>query len=160
MVVLLSMLSLSPLRALSDEASHRAAAQEYMAVTQSAQKMKGLLSQIKKRHLSEIEKWYIPDGQQSRMVEYVEQISALVNRELGWAGLQGEFEAAYMEVFTETELRGLSEFYRSELGQAYLSKREHLLNLGVDIAQKRVRKLMPEVEALGRALNPESSGDK
>ncbi|MEM7251207.1 MAG: DUF2059 domain-containing protein [Pseudomonadota bacterium] len=141
--------------AAGDATTHRAAVEEYLAVTQVGKQMTDFLARIKASHLAEVERWYIPDDKQVQAREYIEKASEIVNRELGWGELREEFIAAYMDVFSEEELRGLLDFYRTPVGQAYLSKRGQLMGVGVEIARRRVQNIMPELDELHRNLSAE-----
>jgi hypothetical protein len=79
---------------------------------------------------------------------YIEEVSRVVAAEISWKNLRDDFVDAYVDTYTIEELRGLTEFYRSPLGQAYLRKRNLIANQTMVITQERLKALIPKLQAL------------
>jgi hypothetical protein len=148
--LVLSTLFGSPAQAVTagDANRHRQAALEYIEVTRIQARLEALFEQIKQRNIAELEKWYITESKQREMRGYIEEVSRVVAAEISWANLRDDFIAAYIETYTVEELRGLTEFYRSPLGQAYLRKRNAIANQTMAITEDRLKALMPKLQAL------------
>ena len=149
LVLLCSMLSAPVLaKSAAEREQHRQAALDYIEATRIQSRLETLFEQIKQRNIAELQKWYITDSKQQEMRGYIEAVSRVVAEEISWEKLRDDFIEAYIETYSIAELRGLTEFYRSPLGQAYLSKRNVIANQTMEITQERLKALMPKLQAL------------
>lgn len=71
-----------------------------------------------------------------------------LQQELSWKNLKEEFVTAYADVFTEDELRGLVEFYKSPAGQSYVEKVPTLMQRSGEITQKRMVEIGPKIRSM------------
>ena len=75
-----------------------------------------------------------------------------MTRELQWQEIKDDYVGLYTEAFTEQELRQLIRFYSSPLGQKVVDKMPVLMQQSMQLGQKRMMKLMPEIEALSEEM--------
>jgi len=66
---------------------------------------------------------------------------------LDWEGM---FAEIYSEVFTEEELQGLIEFYKSPVGQKFLEKQPELAAATMQKMQGQMAKIMPKIQAAAK----------
>lgn len=71
------------------------------------------------------------------------------------AGLDVEIVALYAEMFTEEELKGLTAFYRSPLGQKALSKVPEIMKRGAEIGVEAAKQNQSELEKMLEARRVE-----
>ncbi|MEN6558533.1 MAG: DUF2059 domain-containing protein [Thermoguttaceae bacterium] len=77
------------------------------------------------------------------MVKMVDMISA----EMGWDAMKDQYVALYAETFSETELKGLIEFYKSPVGRAFVQKQPELMERSMKLSQQKMMQLMPKIQA-------------
>jgi uncharacterized protein len=132
----------------ADEVSHRAAAERLLEAMQTKEMMAkqvesmrkmidGILpmSNISKEPASEIV------ARQSRMMDFI-------YKNMSWDILKPDFVRAYMEVFTETEMKELTSFYKSPIGLKLLEKTPELTAKTMQLSQKRIMALLPEIQKM------------
>ena len=68
-----------------------------------------------------------------------------IHKELGYATLKDEFVKAYAETFTEPELKEITTFYSSPVGQKFVEKQTAVTDKVAQISQQKVRTVMPGV---------------
>lgn len=80
-----------------------------------------------------------------QLAENRDLIEDFMREVLDWGELEGPLAQMYAELFTTEELRGLTEFYRSPLGQRLIEE-EIALNLRIaEITSSRVNRAMPQL---------------
>lgn len=70
--------------------------------------------------------------------------------QLSWDNIKDDFIALYAETFTEEELRGLVEFYKSPAGRAFTKKQPELMKRSMQLTQKRMLQWMPRMQEMQR----------
>lgn len=82
------------------------------------------------------------------LVPYQDVFREFLEKHLSWERVEPEFVALYIEHFSETELRQLTRFFSSEIGQKAISLQGVMFNEGAQIGQKRVQENIGELEAM------------
>ncbi len=73
---------------------------------------------------------------------------ALLKEGMSWAALKGDFAKIYADTFSEEEIKGLIAFYKSPVGQAFVTKQPELMRGAMEVSQKRMMEMMPKLQAL------------
>lgn len=63
--------------------------------------------------------------------------------QIDWEGM---FATVYAEVFTEEEIQGLIDFYKSPVGQKFLDKQPELTTATMQKMQVEMAKVMPQIQ--------------
>jgi hypothetical protein len=79
------------------------------------------------------------------LAEYEDVIDAFYAEQFSWTTLEPEFIQLYVEVFTEAELRELTAFYRTELGQKMLLRLPEVMQRSMAITQARLQEALPQL---------------
>jgi hypothetical protein len=86
-------------------------------------------------------------------------LRAFMDEHFRYEDLEPEFIRLYTDLYTEEEIRGLSAFYRTPLGQRVVETLPELSARSTGIAQERLQAAMPELmEAIMKAV--EADQDK
>lgn len=80
---------------------------------------------------------------------YRQALKQHLTRQLAWEAQKDEWVAAYMEEFTEPELKEMAAFYQTKTGQKLLEKQPKLTSRLMDFA---VRKAMANKADLQKAI--------
>ena len=70
------------------------------------------------------------------------------DRYMSWASLEGDFIRIYKDAFTEEELKQLTAFYQTPVGQKSIQLMPEMMRKGGEIGNKRVQDNMPELVKL------------
>lgn len=71
-----------------------------------------------------------------------------VMQEMSWPTLRPEFVRIYGEVFTESEMRDLAAFYSTPIGLKLQEKTPEISAKVMQVTQKRMMTLMPEIQKI------------
>jgi uncharacterized protein len=82
------------------------------------------------------------------LAAYYEKLNALVAQSYNWTKLEPAYEKVYADLYTEDELDGILAFYKSPVGQAFLSKTPEATRQVLQISQQQFDALTPEVQKL------------
>lgn len=74
--------------------------------------------------------------------------------------MRGDMAKIYSELFTKSELKGLSEFYSTEAGQAMVDKQPELAEKMNDLLLPRIMGAMPKVQKLAMEFAQEQQAAK
>lgn len=118
-----------------NDSTHRAAVRRLMEVTH----VRELLEQSSSSLLQD---------QLQRMPElapYADIFRDFYREQLSWTALEPEYTTLYLEVFDESELRELIDFYETPLGQKLLAKMPTLVLKSNELVARRMQTAMPQL---------------
>jgi uncharacterized protein len=150
-VVVVVLLSVSTF-AHADEASKRAKIKELFRLTSMesrvAQSKAAALAQARAFGAQQIALFDLPQEQNNSAKEYYEKLYTLVASKYDWTKIEPAYEQIYSDLFTEEELDGLLAFYKSPLGQAFLSKVPIVTSKMLDVSKQQFDQLTPQIQKL------------
>ena len=88
------------------------------------------------------------EDQKRIMSDTQSRVMALMKEELDWAGLEPMMIEVYRDSFTQKEVDGMLKFYRSEAGQAVITKLPAVMQGMMQKMQVRMQGLTPKVVQL------------
>ena len=132
----------------ADEMSKRAMAEEcikLMGVEKQMSEQFVLMRQMQKAQLERMEQMQPSSqaGSSSGMV--MGKMMDMLAEGLSWDSLKETVVSIYAETFTEDELRGAIEFYKSPAGQKWIEKSPELTKRVMEVAQRRTQELTPRI---------------
>lgn len=79
------------------------------------------------------------------------EISELIRSELSWKNMKPVFIESYQKTFNQDEVNGIIEFYKTESGQALLTKMPTAINTSVQLMQAQLKDMTPELNKIRQA---------
>ena len=76
-------------------------------------------------------------------------------QEMSWNHLRDDYISVYAQTFSEEDLKGLADFYKSPLGQKLVDKTPELTTKLMEISQKKVQQLMPQMKEMSNQMMEE-----
>ena len=143
-VAALALLCLAPLVRADDAAKRSAAAEEML----KAMHVEDMLGKQKQNMLDMMSKMSGKDVSEDARKEMLQKESAVFDDLLNWDKLKPDFVQAYADVYTEDELKQLTAFYKSPIGQKYIEKMPELQKKTTALIQKRMMGALPMLQAL------------
>ena len=147
------LLTLSPLLSCFAETSAiRPDVDELLTVMRMEKTMQSAMEQVKKvipqMMASMVAQGKISqaEGEKSKAIQ--EKIFTLVQEEMSWQKRKADFAQIYAESLTPEEVKGITAFYKSPAGQAFLDKQPLIMQKTMVMQQKMMVELMPKIEAL------------
>jgi hypothetical protein len=84
--------------------------------------------------------------QQPMLVEVEDILRDFMGKALSWESLREDYVRMYAEVYTEDELRQLRTFYQTPLGQRLLTTQPRVAAMSMEISNRRLESLLPEMQ--------------
>ncbi len=136
-----------PALAQDTSATHKEAVKQLMTVTH--------LREVTEKSTDAIMKSQLEQMPQLKPYEGIMQ--TFMKEQMDWNALEPEFTRIYAEVFTEKELREISAFYQTPIGQLMLSKMPVLLTKTNEFTQRRLQAGLPVLQQRLQAAMMEKS---
>jgi hypothetical protein len=128
--------------------AHRAAVRELLEVTH----IREMLEQNSEAMLQSQLK------QMPQLAPVADVIRDFYHEQMSWSVLEPEFTQLYLEVFTEPELRDITAFNKTPLGQKMLAKMPQLMARSSELANARVQAALPKlIERMQAAMQAQAA---
>lgn len=96
-------------------------------------------------------------AQQQRLLQTLpNRLSTVLRQELNWSTLKALLVPIYSSAFTQEEVDGLIEFYRSPLGQRFATRQPELAQRSGLAAQQLIARVVPRINAAMEAALKEA----
>jgi hypothetical protein len=145
----ITVVSLTPFIHAQDDAKRTAAAEELIKAMHATDLVDLQKSGIKKNILSRLPKNLPPDVAK-QIQDKIDSGLDDILKDYNWDSVKTEFIHLYSQTFTESELKQLTEFYKSPIGQKYIEKRSEVEGGALAIMQKHVEEYAPKIGQLIR----------
>ena len=76
------------------------------------------------------------------------KVMAVTQKQINWAQVEPQLIEAYRNTFTQREIDGMLNYYRSAAGQAELTKQPRVQQQGLQFMQQRLIALSPQITQL------------
>ena len=153
-------LVLSMAGANAQEASQRTMAEELLNVMNVQDSIEKSFAMMKQMIPAQTEKIMQAAGQTnmpSNMSSQTDKMMDMMTQALSWDKMKDDYITLYAETFTEDEMKGMIAFYKSPAGQAFIKKQPELMKRSVELSQKKMLKLMPQIQALTQKMAQETA---
>ena len=137
---------------MADEAAKNAKIEEMLVLTKADALIHQVFEQMKGMQQSEIAKLDLPTEAQPTVKEYQDKIFALMQDRMSWTKLKPAYIKIYGDTFSEEEISGIVDFYKSPVGRAMLEKMPMLVQKSITVAQAQLGEIMPEIRRLTKEM--------
>jgi len=138
--------------------NRRALAEELMKVERIQKSTEDTLAMVKQMMANQFKNISKMTGKEvpPSVVATQEKIMDLVTSEMSWDKMKEEFLSLYADTYTEKELKGQIEFYKTPIGQAVINKQPELMKKVMEMNQKKMMLLMPKIQAMVKEALPKT----
>ena len=136
----------------ADSQTHRQAAEEVLRLTKVDKMLGPLIDQIQQVQIQQLQQMNLSREAYSAAQRYLQRINDLVAREMQWQEIKNDYIKLYTDAFTEQELRQLIQFYSTPLGHKVVEKMPVLMEQSMQLGQKKMMKIKPEIQALSEEM--------
>lgn len=156
LVILLILLLFLPVSfAFADEASHKAAAEELMLLSNMDQMSDQIWAQVRDMVDQQFQQMGAPEELRPVFKKYMDRMFEVLATEMDPKGMKDDIVAIYVQTYTESEIRAISDFYKSPAGQAFLAKTPQLMQNSMAIYKKKLPPLMEKIKAISEEMTRE-----
>lgn len=152
--ILLALLLFTPLFAHADEASKQAKAEELLQLTHMDHIMSQMIDQMTARMKATADQqaasMHFTPEQKSAYDDFQQKLNQLLASYLSWDKMKPLMVQVYSETYTDEELDGILNFYRSPAGQAMVAKTPELMSKSMNLMLQQMTTLQPQIQQLTR----------
>lgn len=141
--------------ACANDTTHREAAEEMLKASQVDKTLDNMTGQVKQI----LEQYYLqmglPEESRPTYEKYAADMDALLKKALGWEKIKGEMITLYMEAYSKEELEEISKFFKSAVGQKYLTNLPDLTGKLITTAQQQMQQITPQLQEITDQMKDE-----
>jgi uncharacterized protein len=130
----------------AETAGTAALAEELLSLMDVQKNVEDAFAAIRQMQASQIKSMGAPDAEQAANSQ--NNIMDMIAKEMSWDKLKADYIRIYAETFTESELKGLIDFYRGPVGKKFIEKSPELMKKSMEISQKQMQEIMPKIQQL------------
>ena len=136
----------------ADKPASDASIRQLIEVTQSRKLMDGMLGQLDSIMQNSMKQamgnaTFTPE-QQAVVDRMRKKMVALLTAEMNWDSLEPEFISIYRQSFTEQEVAGMLEFYKTPAGQAVITKMPVVMQHTMGFMQRKMVAMNPKMQQI------------
>jgi len=143
--ILLLLFAAFPPTLLASEASHRKAAEEYIESVQSKRGFDLMISSLEDMLSKQFQGIELSPEKRMASIEASKATTDMFRELFVWEEMRKLYIDIYIQVFSEKELRELTDFYHSPLGKKVIAKMPELMKITMELTQKDMMKKMPMI---------------
>ena len=149
---LLVLLLITPIFARADDPGKKAKVEELMQLTNMNQLMTQMLGQMSERMKAsaaqQASTMNLTPAQKTTYDEYEQKVSDLITGSVNWDKMKPIVVQVYDETYTEDEIDGILNFYRSPAGKAMVAKAPQLMSKSMTLMMQQLITLQPQIQQL------------
>jgi hypothetical protein len=130
----------------ADESTKAAKIDELMRITKVESISAQVGGQIRAMMMNQLNAAGLPEESKAGAAGMMNKVIAQVEERMSWDKLKPEYMKVYGDVFSEEEITGIVAFYKTPIGRAMLAKMPQLMSKSMEIGQRRMADLIPEVQ--------------
>lgn len=136
----------------ADDAGKNRNIEELLNLTDAAAMMENMYSQMEVMLQDMGDQMGVSSREQPIFDEYYSKMMQLMREELNWEKVKGPIKSIYGEHFTDTEIRDLIDFYKTETGKKTLEKLPVIMQESMAISQQALANVLPQIQAMSQQL--------
>ncbi|GIC06647.1 hypothetical protein VCSRO97_3525 [Vibrio cholerae] len=151
MVVLLMM----PFHLSAVEATKNEIVKELVVVMDMDSMMDSMRQHIENSMLNVQQQLNVTESEKPLFEEYYKNVNKLVLEEVTWGKFEPYMISIYSNHFSEEELKGMIDFYSSDVGQSILKKMPVVMQESMLMSQSMLQRILPQMQTLTAAFESE-----
>ncbi len=154
-IIVFIILSMFSSYAIADEVSHKAAAEELILLSNPDQMLNQVWAQLESMLDQQYQQMGAPEELRPIFKKYTDKLFEVIKAELSFENIKDDMISTYVKTYTESEIRAISEFYKSPAGKAFLEKMPSLMQESMAMTQKKMSQIMPKIQAISKEMADE-----
>jgi uncharacterized protein len=142
LLALVMVIALAP-TVFAQTAQQRELAAELLHLTNTRENAERLLEQVRETQLEQLEALELPPEE---ALEVQQRANDILQQELSWDSLSGDFIDLYATNFTQSELQAIVNFYNSPEGKTLTTKMPAVIQQSLGLVQERMERVVPRIQ--------------
>ena len=152
-------LTLPLFSAVAQESSKTAKIEELLKLTNAEGMSQQMYGQIRAMTAKQLDAIGGSEKNKAEAAQLMDKLTAQIQDRLSWDKMKPEYVRLYDEVYSGEEIDGILAFYKSPAGQAFLTKMPQLITKSMEIAQRRMVDVMPEIQRIAKEAADKANGE-
>jgi hypothetical protein len=145
---------------MAGEKASRESVEKLMELTEASKMIDSMYAQVSQMFEGMAEQIGIAEAERPAFDEYMQKVFVLMREEMSWASIKEPTIDIYLNNFSEEEIRGLIEFYGSDVGKSMIKKMPVVMQESMGISQAMLKKAMPKIQALAVEMQSEIAASR
>ncbi len=137
--------------AFADQAS-RQSVERMLSASGAEAMVDGALAQIDGAMSQMMSTMNVPEDKKASLDNFNKRYAALVQEEITWAKLKEPMIDIYSRIYTEEEVKAMSDFFESPVGRKMVAKNPEVMQASMELMQTTMMRIMPRLQALIQEL--------
>jgi len=139
----------------ADEASKAQKIEELLTLTKADKLIDQVFDQVNGSLSAQLTSLHVPPDkeapQKQMMADVQKGLMELLRRKMSWEKMKPQYVRIYSESFTEEEVTGMINFYRTPAGRSMLDKLPMVMAKSMELVQPLMKDLTPEIQRIVEA---------
>ncbi len=92
--------------------------------------------------------------------KYTEKMAEIYKEEMKWELLEKDFTEIYAKVFSESEIKAMVEFYKTEAGKSMIEKMPQVIQESMAVSQRFMKNIMQRMQEIEKEIAEEFNSSK
>ncbi len=136
----------------ADESSQKMIAEDLLRTMKIDETAKPVFNEIRLMMERQFVETGAPEEMRPVLNKYLNRLFSIIEQHLSWQNTKDDMISIYARSFTEDELKGMLEFYKSPAGQAVIDKTPAILQMTMAVTQKRMPEVRAQVNKIGNEM--------
>ncbi|MBC3875154.1 DUF2059 domain-containing protein [Undibacterium flavidum] len=136
----------------ADAPASDASIKQLIEITNSKKMLDGLMPQMDAMMKSSMQQALAGNKmtaeQEAVVLEMQKELATLLKNEMTWETIEPMFLEIYKKSFTQKEIEGMLSFYQSPAGQAVIKKMPLVMQMTMQMMERRMAVMMPKLEKI------------
>jgi len=141
-------LSVALISARAQEITKTAKIEELLQLTNAEAMSQQMYNQIRTMTTRQIDTMGGSEEAKAAAAQTIDKVMSQLQERLSWSRMKPEFIRLYDDVYSDEEITGILAFYKSAAGQAFVKKMPILITKSMEISQRQMADLMPELQRI------------
>jgi len=136
----------------AEDTPKRALAEQLLEAMEIQKTIEKSLEMVKQIIPAQMKQRGVTDGVSDKAKEATQKTMDLIMKEMSWDKLKDDYISIYAEIFTEEELKGAIDFYKSPIGHKFIEKQPELMRKTMNNTKKQMATLIPKIQQLTKEM--------
>jgi len=146
--ILLCFISLVTFGSHAEQRSSKESVEKLMELTEVSKMIDAIQGQIGNMFNGMSKQMGISEKEKPAFDKYMIKVGALMEKDMNWKSIKEPMIEIYIKHFTEEEVKGLINFYQSDLGKSMTKKMPLIMQDSMLISQTLMKDFMPKIQKL------------
>ncbi|WP_020407515.1 DUF2059 domain-containing protein [Hahella ganghwensis] len=140
------------LSATASDTSKRETVEELLEVMKADAMVDIIYSQMKQMAVGLGQRLGVKKDEQEIFDDYMGNVYSLMQEQMNWEKMKDPIIDVYLKHYTQEEIQGMLDFYKSDTGQSVLKKMPLVVADSTQVSQQMLQEILPQLKQLAQSL--------